>query len=348
MPQKTDYRPILALTPGDPSGIGPEITVMALTQPEILADCRPLVIGEKRMIERAMAATDLNLEINVVTDPKTGRYQEGWLDLVDLGNINEEIPYGVVKKAGGQAALDFIHKSIDLALDNQVDAVVTGPIHKEAIHLTGCRQAGHTEIFGQRTGAEAVSSMLSVGDFRVIHVTLHVGLVEACRQLSRELILDKIRLAHEAMLDLGIAKPRIAVPGLNPHSSDGGLFGDEEERIIIPALKEARANGYDVDGPVPPDSVFIKLRGRKYDVALALYHDQGHIPTKLLGWNWDEESGRWTAMSGVGVTLGLPIIRTNPDNGTAFDLAGTGQANPQAMVEAVQMAAHLARAKRNV
>lgn len=346
MQNNSEYRPLVALTVGDPAGIGPEITVMTLAREHTAATCRPLVIGEKSLIERALKATDLNLTINTIADPAEGRYQTGVLDLLDLENIAGEIPYGLVSRAAGQAALDYIHKSIDLALEGRIDAVATGPIHKEAIHLAGCPHAGHTEIFGDRTGSASCSSMLAVGNFRVIHVTLHTGLVRACGMLTKELILDKIQLANQAMLDLGITSPRLAVPGLNPHSSDGGLFGDEEARIITPAIEAARAMGLNVDGPVPPDSVFIKLKGGKYDVVLALYHDQGHIPTKLLGWNWDDASGQWTAVSGVGVTLGLPVIRTNPDHGTAFDLAGSGQANPQAMIEAVETAARIALARK--
>lgn len=209
----------------------------------------------------------------------------------------------------GKACLDYIYKAIDLAMDKEIQAVVTGSIHKKAINLAGCPYAGHTEILAERTNTRDYAMMLVEGNFRVVHVSTHVSLRQAC-DLVKDRVLTVIRLANNAMRGLGIENPRIAVPGLNPHASDEGLFGDEEKKEIIPAIDMAKKEGMQVDGPIPPDSVFAKVRGGKYDVSLPMYHDQGHIPAKLLSWMWGEKAQKWTAMRGVNATPGLPIIRT--------------------------------------
>ncbi len=346
MTPNTDTRPIVALTIGDPSGVGPEITVKSMADESLHEECRPLVIGDQGVVRQACKVSGLNADINVIAMPDQGVYTPGTIDVLDLGVFDVEgLEYGKISREAGAAALAYIDKSIDLALEGVIHGVTTAPIHKEAIHLAGCPYPGHTDIFGARTKAETFTSLLAVGDFRVLHATLHCSLAEVASSLTRERVLKIIKLAHTAMTDLGIAHPRVAVAGLNPHASDGGLFGDEEAKLIIPAIEDARAAGIDAEGPIPPDSLFMKLRGGAWDVAVAMYHDQGHIPTKMMGWYWDETKRTWTELSGVAVTVGLPIVRTNPDHGTAFDVAGKGTANPQAMREAIQVAAQLARGR---
>ena len=346
MTPNTDTRPIVGLTIGDPTGVGPEITVKSMSDESLYEECRPLVIGDEGVVRRACKVSGLNADINVIAMPDQGVYAPGTIDVLDLGVFDVEgLEYGKISREAGAAALAYIDKSIDLALEGAIHGVTTAPIHKEAIHLAGCPYPGHTDIFGARTKAETFTSLLAVGDFRVLHATLHCSLAEVASSLTRERVLEIIKLAHTATRDLGIERPRVAVAGLNPHASDGGLFGDEESKLIIPAIEDARAAGIDADGPVPPDSLFMKLRGGAWDVAVAMYHDQGHIPTKMMGWYWDEGKRTWTELRGVAVTVGLPIVRTNPDHGTAFEVAGKGIANPQAMREAIQVAAQLARGR---
>jgi len=340
------YRPLIAITAGDPAGIGPEIAVMALRHAEIYDRCRPFIIGACSHISRVLEIVHYPADIQAIDGPQQGRYQAGTVDVLNTANVDlSRLVCKQVSRMAGQASLDYVHKAIDLALNKTIDAFVTGPINKEAIHLAGCPFAGHTEILAHRTGVKDFSSMLAVGNFRVMHVTLHTSLKNAIASITKHSVLEMIRLAQRSLQEMGIANPRIAVPGLNPHSSDGGLFGDEESREILPAIEAARAEGISVDGPVPPDSVFVKARGGKYDIVVALYHDQGHIPAKFYGWEWDESIQAWTAMRGVSVVLGLPIIRTNPDHGTAFDIAGEGRANPEAMVEAVELAIQMVQGR---
>jgi len=252
----------------------------------------------------------------------------------------------IFKKAtaeGGKASFEYIKKVIDLALAKEIDATVTGPINKEAINLAGYHYAGHTEIYADFTKTKDYAMMLADGDYRVIHVSTHVSLRKACDLAKKERILKVINLGYKTLLRLSVENPRIAVAGLNPHAGEEGLFGDEETAEIIPAIKVAREKGINVDGPVPPDTVFAKARGGQYDLVVAMYHDQGHIAMKVAGFNYDETTREWTSMSGVNVTLGLPIIRTSVDHGVAFGKAGEGRATPQSMIEAIKMAAQLCK-----
>lgn len=341
-----DNRPILGLTIGDPSGIGPEITVKAAMDAALQKQCRMLVIGDAGVVEDALGFCGLSARLNRIADPVAGVYSQGVIDILDLRNVDIATrKMATVSREAGAAALAYIETGVDLALEKRLHGIVTAPIHKEAIHLAGCPHAGHTDIIAHRTKAEMATSMMCVGSFRVLHATLHVSMADVPRTLTRERVLRTIDLANGAARELGIQSPRIGVAGLNPHSSDGGLFGDEEARIIAPAIQDARAQGMNVTGPVPPDSMFMKLRGGAWDVCVAMYHDQGHIPVKMMGWYWEESRQTWTQMSGVAVTVGLPIIRTNPDHGTAFEVAGRGIANPQAMCEAIEVAVHMAHGR---
>jgi 4-hydroxythreonine-4-phosphate dehydrogenase len=342
MPESTKYRPLIGITTGDPAGIGPEVAVKALQAKGLYDLCRPFIIGDAGVIEHAVRALKIDAAVTAFSQPKNGIYQPGTIDLLDMQNVDGgKLQKKQISRMTGKASLEYIHKAIDLTLDQTIDAIVTGPIHKVAIHLAGCQFAGHTEIFSDRLGVKEFSSMMIVDNFRVMHVTLHTSLKNAIASLDKIGILKMIRLANQSLKEMGIENPRIAVPGLNPHSGDDGLFGDEEEKIITPAIEAAKAEGITVEGPVPPESVFIKARGGKYDIVVALYHDQGHIPGKFLGWEWNEGLQRYTAMRGVTIVLGLPIIRTNPDHGTALEIAGEGIANSEAMEDAIKLAVQI-------
>jgi len=348
MAENTTYRPLVGITTGDPAGIGPEVAVKSLQVKELFEICRPFIIGDAGVIQQAVSSVKCDVAINTFSHPQTGIYQAGTVDLLDMQNVDgSKFQKKQISQMTGKASLEYIYKAIDLTLDQTIDAIVTGPIHKKAIHLAGCRFAGHTEIFSDRLGVKEFSSMIIVDNLRVMHVTLHTSLKDAIARLDKISILKMIRLAHQSLIEMGIKNPRIAVPGLNPHSGDDGLFGDEEQKIITPAVEAAKAEGMTVDGPVPPDSVFIKARGGKYDIVVALYHDQGHIPGKFLGWEWNERLQRYTAMRGVTIILGLPIIRTNPDHGTALEIAGEGTANSEAMEDAIRLAVQIYKGRRS-
>ncbi|MCC9075166.1 4-hydroxythreonine-4-phosphate dehydrogenase PdxA [Litorilinea aerophila] len=337
MKHEREERPLLAITLGDPAGIGPEVIVKALQHPEPWERCRPLVVGDSRILRRAMAwVGGPPLAVEAVASPQEGRYASGTLTVLDLGNADPaEIEPGVVQAAAGKAAVEYVFRACDLALAGAVDGVVTAPLNKEAMHLAGFRYPGHTELLAERTGAQRVSMLLVGPKLRVVHVSTHVSLQEAIRRVTPERVREVIGLAQQACQALGIQQPRIAVAGLNPHASEGGLFGDEEARAIEPAIAQARADGLNVSDPLPPDTVFLRAVQGEFDIVVAMYHDQGHIPMKLLAFD-----------SGVNVSIGLPIIRTSVDHGTAFDIAGTGQAREESMLAALDVAVQMARARR--
>jgi len=332
-------RPIIGITMGDPAGIGAEIAVKALGNEEIYRKSKPVVIGSKSVIDDAIKFIHSNLKLNVIKDTKGIRGEFGTIDLIDLNNITrDEFNYGKVSAKAGQASLDYIYKGIDLAMEGLVNAVVTGPIHKEAIKTAGSPYAGHTEIFATRTKTKDYAMMLTDESLRVIHVSTHVSLRQACDLVKKERILTVVHLADKALKDLGIKNPKIGVAGLNPHAGEGGLFGKEEIEEIIPAIIQAKKEGIDVEGPIPPDTIFSKTIGGQYDIAVVMYHDQGHIPMKIIGFKYNKETNKWSTMSGVNITVGLPIIRTSVDHGVAFGKAGEGRANEESMVEAIKMA----------
>jgi 4-hydroxythreonine-4-phosphate dehydrogenase len=337
-------RPIIGITMGDPAGVGPEIIVKALSRPEVYKLCRPVVVGSGAVLSAALRITSSPLELNVVSELESVKGEHGWIDVLDLRNIElGDFVFGRVNAEAGRASVEYIFRAIDLALAGELDAVVTGPINKEAMNAAGFHYAGHTEIFAQRTGAKEYAMLLVDGEMRVVHVSTHVSLREACELVKKERVLTVIRLAAEAMKALDISRPKIAVAGLNPHAGENGLFGREEIEEIIPAVETARSQGFRVEGPLPPDTVFPKLRGGQYDIVVAMYHDQGHIPMKLAGFRYDQTAKRWSSISGVNVTLGLPIIRTSVDHGTAYNHAGKGTANEDSMVDAIKMAVSLSR-----
>lgn len=334
----------LAITMGDPAGIGAEIAVKALSDSQVAGVGRILIIGDRRFVADALRMTGQALEIVTIRRPAECGGRPGVVYVLDLANADPaEIPYGKVSPAGGRAAYAYVAEGVRLALAKEVRAIVTGPLHKEALNLGGHHFSGHTEILAHLTGTRDYAMMLTDGDFRVVHVSTHVSLREACDRAKKERILRVIRLSHETGQRLGIAAPKIGVAGLNPHAGEGGLFGDEEIKEIGPAIAAARAEGIEAEGPVPPDTLYPKARAGQYDFAVAMYHDQGHIPLKMAGFHLDLATGRWTSVSGVNVTLGLPIVRTSVDHGTAFGKAGKGTANHQSMMDALRMADALTR-----
>lgn len=337
----------LGITMGDPSGIGPEIVIKALTKKEIYDECIPVVYGDVDPLLDAIRFCNVNLKINVITTPSEAKGECGIVDLIPLEIIHfGDWQYKTVSKSSGDASFQYILKAIEDALSKKIDAVTTGPINKESLHLAGHNYSGHTEIFAEYTNTKKYAMLLTSKTLRVIHVTTHVPLRVACDMITKERICDVIKIAQNAMLSIGIKKPRIAVAGLNPHCSENGLFGNEEANEIIPAVKEMTEKYcLDVTGPVPPDTVFVKAMGGQFDIVVAMYHDQGHIPLKLSGFTLDPITNQYVSMSGVNSTLGLPIIRTSVDHGTAFGKAGEGRANEESMVDAIKMAITFAENK---
>jgi 4-hydroxythreonine-4-phosphate dehydrogenase len=333
-------KPIIAISTGDPAGIGPEVSVKALSDPDIYERCRPLVVCDARIIDQIINICRLDLIVNSIKDPSEGSYAYGTVDVLDMSNVDMDIfSFNEISAMTGKASFEYVEKTIELALQKKVDATVTGPIHKKAISLAGCNFAGHTEIFAHYTNTSKYAMMLADDDFRVVHVNTHVSMLESVKRITKDRILEVIILADDALRKMGIDSPRIAVNGLNPHAGENGLFGDEEINHILPAIEAARERGLNVDGPHPPDTIFPKMKGGQYDIVVCMYHDQGHIPTKLLGFEYNHFSNRWEGMSGINMTLGLPIVRVSVDHGTAFDKGGKGEANPESMTQAIKYAA---------
>jgi 4-hydroxythreonine-4-phosphate dehydrogenase len=342
-------RPILGITMGDPAGCGPEITVKALSNPDLYDRCKPLVVGDANMISLALEILKLpQLKVNRVTKPSEGLYTFGTIDVLhmDLVRMNE-FSFGKVSAMCGDAAFQCVKKVIELALANEIDATVTNALNKEAINLAGHHYSGHTEIYADFTKTEKYTMMLAHDDLRVVHVSTHVSLREACDRVKKDRVLDVIRIANKACLDLGIQNPVIGVCGLNPHAGESGLFGREEIEEIEPAIKLAKEDGINAVGPIPPDTAFSKARGGWYDIVVCMYHDQGHIPLKVVGFVYNREKKIWDAVAGVNITLGLPIIRASVDHGTAFGHAGMGVSNELSLVNAIDYAIRLANARQH-
>ena len=326
-------RPILALTMGDPVGVGPEIIVKALADEQMYRVCRPLVLGDYPALERARLALAPALQLHLADRPGLGRYKLGTIDILVLSQLQPgDLNYGQPTPAGGQAMVSYILKAIELAMDRRVAGMVTGPISKMAMNLAGYQYPGHTELLADKTGTKEVVMMLAGGDFRVVLATIHCALAEVPRRLTQEGLVRLFHLTCQALAqDFGLADEPLGVAALNPHAGEGGLFGHEEEEIIIPAVREAQSRGLLVAGPYPADTLFWRHRQGEFAAIACMYHDQGLIPLKLLHF-----------MDGVNVTLGLPIIRTSVDHGTAYSLAGTGRAAPDSLKAAIIMAAEMA------
>ncbi|MGA7562468.1 MAG: 4-hydroxythreonine-4-phosphate dehydrogenase PdxA [Desulfobaccales bacterium] len=336
-------KPLLGISMGDPGGIGPEICAKALNDPDIYRISRPLVVGDGEVMADVIRFCRLPVSIHRCEQPEAGRYVFGTIDVLDLKNLEAgSLRHKQVTAEQGRAAFEYVLKVVELAMAGRIDATVTAPINKAAINAAGYHYAGHTEIYAHLTGTRDYAMMLADGDFRVAHVSTHVALRKACDLVKKARIGKVIELACRTLRQLGIASPRLAVAGLNPHCGEGGIFGTEDDEEIAPAVAAARAAGIDAEGPLPADTVFSKMLGGAYDLVVVMYHDQGHIPAKLLGFRYDGKTDTWGSLAGVNVTLGLPIVRTSVDHGTAFDKAGEGRANPQSMIEAIRLAARLA------
>ncbi len=343
---KQDDRPILGITMGDPCGIGPEVIARALERKECREICRPLVIGSAAAMQKAVEITGAKLVVHPVSNVSEAKFLPGIMDVLDQRSVDvSRLEYGAVSKTGGEAAFLAVEEAIRLALAGEIHGTVTAPLNKEALNLAGHPYSGHTEIYADLTNTRDYAMVLVHEHFRVIHVTTHVSLRKACDLCKKERVLKTIRLARAACVELGIESPRIAVAGLNPHAGENGLFGDEEISEIRPAVEAAQKEGINAEGPLPPDTVFSKAAGGMYDIAVAMYHDQGHIPMKLAGFKYDEKTGRWSSVSGVNLTVGLPVVRSSVDHGTAFDQAGKGTASAESMFNAIEYGALLSRGR---
>jgi len=325
-------RPTIAITMGDPTGIGPEVTARALVRQAVWDCCRPLVIGDAAVIGQALTLLDNPLTIHRVSAVNEAGFDPDVPDVLDLRNVDlSTLQPGKVSAAAGHASVEYVEKAVELAQAGEVDGITTGPINKAALQAAGIPHIGHTEILAALTGEERLTTMLATNGLKVVHVTRHAPLQEVASAITRERVLETIRLTDAGLRTIGIERPTLAVAALNPHGGDDGLLGREEKEQIGPAVASARAEGIEVQGPIPADSVFFRAIRGEFDAVVAMYHDQGHIPIKTHGF---ERS--------VTVTLGLPIIRTSVDHGTAFDIAWRGLANEESLVQAVQLAAQMA------
>ena len=333
---------------GDPAGIGPEIVVRALSHESTYQKCRPIVTGDANVMRQAVSLLGLNLQVNAVDEVKAAKFEYGTIDVFDLKCVDAgSFEFGKVAAQCGNAAFVSIRKAIDLAMAEEVDGTVTAPLNKEALNLAGHHFDGHTEIYATFTHTKKYAMLLADEHLRVIHVSTHVPLRKACDLVKKARIIEVTELIDDACRQFGIENPRIGIAGLNPHSSDNGLFGDEEALEIIPAVAELAARGFNVSGPVPPDTLFAKAKCGQFDGCVAMYHDQGHIPFKVVGFNWNAETGKMDSVKGVNITLGLPIIRVSVDHGTAFDVAGKGIASEDAMMISIDYATKMAINRRN-
>lgn len=324
-------RPIVAITMGDPAGVGPEVAAKALAREAVWACCRPLVVGDAAVLAKAVKLVEAPLRVRSVADVSEARFDPRAPDVLDLRNGGaEQLAPGYVSAAAGQASVDYVTRAVELAQAGEVDAIATGPINKAALQAAGVPYIGHTELLAALTGAERATTMLATPGLRVTHVTRHAPLREVAAHITRANVLETIRMTDAGLRSMGVAAPRLAVAALNPHGGDEGLLGREEIDVIQPAVEAAQAEGVTVHGPMPADSVFFRAIRGAFDAVVAMYHDQGHIPIKTHGF---ERS--------VTVTLGLPIVRTSVDHGTAFDIAWQGVASEESMVEAIKLAAHL-------
>lgn len=330
-------RPLMGITMGDPGGIGAEVILKALGREESYRVCRPLVIGHPSVLNRDMAMAGVQLDMRLVDRPENGAFEFGCVDVWCPLEVHvDRIVICEVCAEAGKAATEWVIHAVELAIANRIDGIVTAPLNKEAMNLAGYAYAGHTELLAEHSGAGRAYLMLASDRLSVSHATGHIPLHEVPDRLTPELICDVIRLTRDALIGLGAFDPRLAVCGLNPHAGENGLFGREDAEIIRPAVERALSNGWRVDGPLPADTTFLKVYNRIYDGVVAMYHDQGHVPAKLVA--FDEA---------VNITLGLPIVRTSVDHGTAYDIAGKGIARAANMMQAIRVGSKLATRKNN-
>jgi len=342
-------KPIIGITMGDPASIGPEIALKALLNPEIYEVCRPLLVGDAGVFDQIRDLLKLDVSLNAVKSVAEAEFKFGRPDIFDLKNIDiAQLKFGEISAMCGNASFEAVKKVIDLALAGEIDATVTGPINKKSINEAGHHFAGHTEIYATYTGTSKYAMLLVEDNMKVIHVSTHVSLRQACDLVKKDRILEVVDLLQNGLISLGETNLKIGIAGLNPHAGDSGLFGTEDDQEILPAVEEAKRLGYDVEGPVPADTMFAKAATGYYGGVVAMYHDQGHIPFKLSGFKWNAEKKQMDSVKGVNITMGLPIIRTSVDHGTAFEIAGKGVASADAMVLAIESAVQLYQHRNEV
>jgi 4-phospho-D-threonate 3-dehydrogenase / 4-phospho-D-erythronate 3-dehydrogenase len=332
----------LAITMGDPAGIGPEIILKACARLKdrlAQSDLKLLIIGSGKALQQAEQQLGSMANISRV-DAEGSEWPN--LAFLQADDEAEAIAPGVLSADGGRFAYKAVEQGVRLALSGRIGGIVTAPLNKEALNKAGYHYPGHTEMLAELTGVRGSVMLLAHGNMRVSHVSTHVALQDVPSRLTPERLRHVTELTHKALLGIGIARPKIAVAALNPHAGEGGLFGRQDIDVSQPLIAKMVAEGFDIVGPVPGDTVFVKLRAGQYDAVVAMYHDQGHIPVKLLGFEVDPATGKWQELSGVNITLGLPIVRTSVDHGTAFDIAGKGIANERSMIEAIEYAERLA------
>lgn len=325
-------KPIIGITMGDGAGVGPEIIMKSLKDASVYDNCAPFVIGDVKILERANQVVDAGLKLHVIESPEEARFEFGTVDCIDLNLLPADLPFGQVSAEAGNAAFRYLEKAIELANEGKIDVICTAPLNKEALHKGGHIYPGHTEILAELTNTKDFSMMLSAPKLKVIHVTTHVGILDAVKMINPQRVYDVIKLAHDTLKKAGYEQPRIAVCGINPHAGENGLFGyGEEEEKVIPGVERAQQEGIQVFGPLPADTLFFRTVRGDFDIVVAMYHDQGHGPVKVLGLE-----------AGVNITVGLPIIRTSVDHGTAFDIAGKGIADELSLKEAIRQGIELA------
>ncbi|MGA8478901.1 MAG: 4-hydroxythreonine-4-phosphate dehydrogenase PdxA [Chthoniobacterales bacterium] len=330
--------PVIAITMGDPAGIGPEVIAKALAHKEVYEKCLPLVVGDVKRMETAVRITKSALAVEPIKNPAELKADRTKLYCLGVTALSPDLPFGKLAAEGGEAAYQYVKKAAELAMAREIDAICTAPLNKEAMHAAGHKFPGHTELLASLTHTPEVSMLLVTPKLRVVHVTTHIGLLDAVAKIEPGLVERTIRRGNTAMREAGIKQPRIGVCGINPHAGENGLFGrGEEEKKIAPAVAACRHDGIDVEGPLPADTLFYRAIRGDFDLVVAMFHDQGHGPIKVLG-----------IETGVNVTLGLPVVRTSVDHGTAFDIAGTGRADERSMMEALFQAANLAKARKGL
>lgn len=333
----TNIRPLIGITLGDPSGIGPEIIAKSLAAGRLYNEVRPLVIGSGKIVKRELGGLGLQAEVNLVSDPQDCKFQAGTIDVFDMDNIPPDVPYGEISIQNGIASYEYIKKSVDLALAGKLDGVATAPINKESVHQAEIEYIGHTEMFAGLTNTPDVLTMFHVNKMRIFFLTRHMSLAKAVAYVKHDNVLRTVEHCDKAMKYLGFENARIAVAALNPHGGDNGLCGDEEINELGPAVQSAVTKGINAFGPVPADSVFLQFESGKCDAVLSLYHDQGHIAAKVHDF-----------LKTVSVTIGLPFIRTSVDHGTAMDIAGKGIASAVSMEESILVTGQYALKLKNM
>jgi 4-hydroxythreonine-4-phosphate dehydrogenase len=330
-------KPVIGITMGDPAGVGPEITCKMFADKTVYDFCRPLVIGDTACLSEGMKVGKVSLQLNSIKKASEGKFVPGTIDVIDLHNVDiKSLKMGEPQAMAGKACVEYIKRAVELATVGEIDAIVTAPINKKAMNMGGYKYSGHTELLADLTGTKDFAMLLVTGPLKVIHVSTHVSLAEAIQRVTKERVVTVIKLADQALKQLGTPHPRIAVAGLNPHAGEDGMFGREEINVISPAVESAKKDGVDVSGPIAPDTVFVRAKNGEYDVVVAMYHDQGHVAIKMLGFQL-----------GVNVSIGLPIIRTSVDHGTAYRRAGLrlGTGDASSLIEATKLAAQMAKSR---